>query len=134
MSSAKIEIFFANTARNPDNNDYLCIMRFFDGYVHEKHQHRINPTLLWEYDYDKMDWIASKKLVAERVIQMGRMSDWYAAFDLYGGIKGFREIAKNEVDDLDDRTLDFLCLAFNLKKEETKCYKSKQSRLRHLTS
>lgn len=101
------------------------MMRFFERYPQEKSRYHISPTLLWEYDYDHFDWMKYRKVVVERVLQMGRLSDWFAAFDLYGGIRGFRKIAKEEVDDLDERTLDFMCLALGLKKEETLCYKSK---------
>ena len=109
-------------------------MRFFGSYNQEKRIHHINPALLWEYDYEHFDWKAWRGIVAERVIQMGRLSDWYAAFDLYGGIRGFRAIARDEVVNLNDRDLDFMCLALNLDKKTTKCYKSKQLRLQHLTS
>lgn len=109
-------------------------MRFFDKYIQEKHLHRISPTLLWEYDYDNFKWNAWRKIVVERVIQMGRINDWYAAFDLYGGIEGFRAIARDEVEDLDDRSFEFMCLALNLKKKETLCYRSKQLRRLHSIS
>ncbi|MBO4475313.1 MAG: hypothetical protein J5737_01130 [Bacteroidales bacterium] len=109
-------------------------MRFFGKYRFEKNRHHINPALLWEYDLETFDFQASRRIVAERVIQIGRLSDWFAAFDLYGGISGFRKMAKMEVEDLDDRNLDFMCLALNLKKENTRCYKSKQLHLQRLTS
>ena len=65
---------------------------------------------------------------------MGRLNDWYGAFDLYGGIRGFRKIARNEVVDLTPRELDFMCHALNIKKTDTKCYRQAQSRLQHLAS
>jgi hypothetical protein len=52
-----------------------------------------------------------KRVVVERVIKIGRLSDWYGAFDLYGGIRGFRKIARDEVIDLSSRDLDFVCMA-----------------------
>ena len=59
--------------------------------------------------------------------------DFYAAFKLYGGIEGFREIIK-EVPSLSPRDMNFVCVVFNLKKEELKCYTRKLLRDRLLNS
>lgn len=80
------------------------------------------------------DWQKYRRVVVERVISMGRLSDWYGAFDLYGGVRGFRKIAKEEVVDLSPRNLDFMCHALNINKEDTKCYKQLQLRRAHLNS
>ena len=109
-------------------------MRVFTTYKSEKGKHRINPGLLWEYRLDSFDWQKYRKTVAERVISLGRLSDWYGAFDLYGGIKGFRKIARDEVVDLSTRDLDFMCMVLNLVKTETKCYKQAQLRKQRLHS
>ena len=57
--------------------------------------HHINPSLLWEYDMNTFDWQRSKTLVAQRVVELGWPEDFYAAFDLYGGFEGFREVIKS---------------------------------------
>ena len=77
---------------------------------------------------DTFDWQKSRRVVVERVIAMGRLSDWYGAFDLYGGIRGFRKIAREEVVDLSPRNLDFMCCALNINKEDTRCYRQQQLR------
>lgn len=82
---------------------------------------------------DDFDWQKYRRVVVERVISMGRLSDWYAAFDMYGGIRGFRKIARDEVVDLSLRDLDFMCHALNIKEEDTKCYRRAQSRKEHLS-
>ena len=107
-------------------------MRIFESY--RPGGHAFNKGLLWEYDVDNIDLQKCRRLVATRVIELGRLEDFYAAFDLYGGIQGFSQIAKEEVIGLDDRSFNFMCHAFNLKKEETQCYKSAQLRKKHLTS
>lgn len=58
---------------------------------------------------------------------------FYAAFNLYGGIEGFREIIK-ELPSLSPRDMNFVCIVFNLEKEELKCYTRKLSREKHLNS
>ena len=107
-------------------------MRVFDSYTPGGHQ--LNMGLLWEYDTTDFDFIKNKRLVATRVIMLGRLNDWYAAFDIYGGIKGFRKIAKNEVIGLNDKDLNFMCRALNLKEEETQCYIRRQLRAKYLSS
>ena len=82
---------------------------------------------------DDFDWQKYRKTVVERVISMGRLSDWYAAFDLYGCIRGVRKIARDEVVDLSPRDFDFMCKALNIKKEDTRCYKQAQLRATHLS-
>ena len=109
-------------------------MKIFASYANEKGQHRFNQGLLWEYRMDDFDWQKYRKTVVERVITLGRLSDWYAAFDLYGGIRGFRKIARDEVVDLSERDLDFMCMALNIDKKETKCYKQIQLREKLLNS
>ncbi|MBF0578109.1 hypothetical protein [Dysgonomonas sp. GY617] len=46
----------------------------------------------------------------------------------YGGMNGVRRIIWDEVLILSDKDIAFVCTAFNLKKEELKCYIHKQSR------
>ena len=107
-------------------------MKIFQTYKIEKGKHQINHGLLWEYRLDDFDWQKFRRVVVERVIKMGRLFDWYAAFDLYGGIRGFRRIARDEVVDLTPRELDFMCRALNIEKTETRCYKQAQLRTAHL--
>ena len=45
-----------------------------------------NSALLWEYDASNFDWQKSKVIVVQRVVEMGEPEDFFAAFDLYGGI------------------------------------------------
>lgn len=107
-------------------------MRIFDSYEAERGRNKMNTGLFWEYRMEDFDWQKYRKTVVERVISMGRLSDWYAAFDLYGGIRGVRKIARDEVVDLSPRDFDFMCKALNIKKEDTRCYKQAQLRAAHL--
>lgn len=92
--------------------------------------HSINYSLLWEYDIDNFDWHNSKSLVVQRVIELGEPEDYYAAFDLYDGIEGFREIIKT-LPYLSDIDINFVCLFFNLKREELRCCTRRQSSQKH---
>ena len=57
---------------------------------HIQENSSISPSLLWEYDLSHFDWWKSRKIVVQRVIERGWLKDFYAAFNLYGGIEGFR--------------------------------------------
>ncbi|MBR8712296.1 DUF6922 domain-containing protein [Porphyromonas levii] len=91
----------------------------------------ISPSLLWEYDLSNFDWWASRKLVVQRVIERGWKSDYEAAYKLYGGKKGFREIIK-EIPYLSPIDMNFVCNYFDLKKEELQCYTNQQLKKKRL--
>lgn len=106
-------------------------MVLFDKYDQNKGKYRISPTLLWEYDLQSFDWHRSRRLVVQRVVERGRVEDYFAAFDLYGGIEGFRGILR-EVATLPEQDMNFVCAVFHLEKEELRCYVRRQLRLQLL--
>jgi len=106
-------------------------MTIFDDYIRNKGCCKVSKTLLWDYDLTQFDWQRSRKVVVQRIIERGWLRDYFAAFDLYGGIEGFREIIK-EVPTLSAQDMNFVCTAFGLKKEELRCYTRRQLRRRHL--
>lgn len=81
-------------------------MKVFVRYSKGKGLHKINPGLLCEYNLDTFDWQKSRRIVVKRVVSMGHLSDWYGAF-IYGGICGFRKIAKEEAVDVSPWNLNF---------------------------
>ncbi len=97
----------------------------FTNYRHNGN--RINPSLLWEYDMTTFDWERSKTIVVQRVVELGWPEDFYGAFNLYGGIEGFREAIKS-IPHLSDIDMNFVCHYFDLQKEELLCYTRKLSR------
>lgn len=44
----------------------------------------VSPHLLWEYNLDTFDYINSKSIVIERVIERGNLEDWKSIFKAYG--------------------------------------------------
>ena len=95
-------------------------MTIFDEYKTYTGDSSISPSLLWEYDLSHFDWWKSRNIVVQRVIERGWLKEFYAAFNLYGG--------------LSPRDMNFVCIVFNLEKEELKCYTRKLSREKHLNS
>ncbi len=93
----------------------------------------ISKTLLWEFDLSNFDWDDMRVLVMQRVIERGRLDDFYAAIKKYGGIENVRQIIK-EIPILSPRDMNFVCVFFQLKKEDLKCYIRKQLREELLNS
>jgi len=92
------------------------------------HNHRnaeVRPSLLWEYDLEKFDWQQMRNEVVQRVLERGRMDDFYAILNMYG-MKGVKA-ALREIPYMNDKDMNFACVAFDLRKEELKCYTKKQS-------
>ena len=99
------------------------------------HNHRnaeVRPSLLWEFDLEKFDWQHMRNEVVQRVLERGRMDDFYAILNLYGmeGVKA----ALREIPYMNDKDMNFACVAFDLRKEELKCYTRKQSMPLHWNS
>ena len=88
----------------------------------------IPKRLLWDVNIQHFDLQKGRAFVAERVAERGKLEDFYAMFSLYGGVENVRDIYKNEVYSLSSRALAFICIAFNLKKEEMKCYIRRRSK------
>jgi hypothetical protein len=104
---------------------------FFDNY--KSHQNaQIRETLLWEYDLDQFNWEDMRILVVQRVIERGRMNDFYAILNLYG-LTGVRDAIK-QISYLNPKDLSFVCSVFNLNKEDLKCYTKQQSTIQHWNS
>lgn len=83
---------------------------------------QISRRLLWDVDWDSFDLQKGRKLVVRRIIERGMEDDYYAAFQLYGGVEGVREIVKEIPGTLSPRDENFVLNVFNLKKEELQCY------------
>ena len=104
---------------------------FFDNYKQHKTA-RIRESLLWEYDLSRFDWQAMRLIVVQRVVERGRMEDFYALLNMYG-IEGVRESIK-EIPVMSPKDMSFVCSVFDIKKEELKCYTRKLLRDRLLNS
>lgn len=81
--------------------------------------------MLWEFDLEKFDWQQMRNEVVQRVLERGRMDDFYAILNLYG-VEGVKA-ALREIPYMNDKDMNFACVAFDLRKEELKCYTRKQS-------
>ncbi len=103
----------------------------FEDYFNHKNA-EVRPTLLWEYDLSNFDWQQMRNEVVQRVLERGRMDDFYAILNLYG-VEGVKA-ALREIPYMNDKDMNFACVAFDLRKEELKCYTRKQSMPLHWNS
>ena len=67
-------------------------------------------------------------MVVQRVIEYGLPEDYYILFSLYGGISGVWKIIKEIPHFRYPQDISFVCMAFDLKKEDLVCYKRQQLR------
>ena len=104
---------------------------FEDWATHKKEE--ISKSLLWEYDLSDFDWEGMKHTVVQRVIERGDINDYYAILQRYDGFSGVRNIVK-QIPELSPMDMNWVCILFNLKREELKCYTRKQLRAKLLAS
>jgi hypothetical protein len=104
---------------------------FFEDYKYHT-QAAISPKLFWEYDLKDFDFKGMKNVVVERVIERGRMNDWYAMLNLYGVNEVVRVIKKLPY--LNRKDANFVQVVFNIPLKEMKCLQRKQSHRQHWNS
>lgn len=93
---------------------------------------RINPSLLWEYNLENVDYLKMRYLIVQRVIERGWPQDWFAMLNLYGteGVKNTIQ----ELSYLNEKDLNFVSQEFGLPLTAFKCYTRKPSARIHWNS
>ena len=106
---------------------------FFEDYKNHP-EAKLDPALLWEFDLQKSDFKNPhmRNEIVGKVAGRGRMEDWYFILNFYGE-ETVRETIKN-LAYLNNKTMNFLSLVFDIPKTDMKCYKRKQSRTIHWDS
>lgn len=99
-------------------------MFFKNFHLHQKAT--IRKSLLWEYNLEKINWLQMRTVIVQRVIERGRIEDFYAILNKYG-IDGVKESIK-QIPCLNKKDMAFVCAIFELNKEDLKCYTAKQLR------
>ena len=86
---------------------------------------KISASLLWEYDLNNFDYQDMKALVVQRVIERGRMADFYAMLNLYG-LEEVKSTIK-KIKCLNKKDMNFVSVVFEIPFEELRCYTEQQS-------
>lgn len=81
---------------------------------------------------DRFDWQAMKTLVVQRVIERGRLDDFYAMLNMYG-LESVKESIK-KIPTMNAKDMSFVCNVFEIRKEDLLCYTKKQSAQQHWNS
>lgn len=93
---------------------------------------KIRESLLWEFETEHINWQLMRNIVVQRVVERGRMNDFYAILNLYH-LKGVKD-AIRQITSMNNKDIAFVCSVFDLKKEELKCYTKKQLTNQHWNS
>ncbi len=97
---------------------------FFKDYRQHKNAH-IRHSLFWEYDMEHFDWQLMKTVVVQRVIERGRMDDFYAILNMYG-LHEVKESIK-KIPTMSAKDISFVCNVFRISRKDLLCYTKKQS-------
>ena len=81
---------------------------------------KLDPAYFWDVDLSRLDAEKSKRLIIERVVNLGNL-DEIRFISEYWGDGEIKEIICN-LNFLDPKTLNFVSLLFDIPKEKFKCY------------
>jgi hypothetical protein len=85
----------------------------------------LNASLFWDVDFKNVDYEKNSQFIINRVLLRGKLSDWQEIKSFYG-----LERIKNEtlaMRYLDNKTLSFCSMIFNVPKTEFRCFNTPQS-------
>lgn len=85
---------------------------------------QLNKAYFWDVDIAKMDEEKSKRLIIERVMNYGNLSEIRLVKSFYG----LKEVKSTlcQLNYIDPKTLNFISLLFDVPKTKFKCYTKKQ--------
>jgi hypothetical protein len=93
-------------------------------------QPALAPKWFWDFDYNKIDWLASYKTIIERIVERGSEREWNEIIRFYGRDKVLNTL-KYDITFLPDYAIDEVSKYFEIGKEEMLCYTKKQAKPGH---
>ena len=81
--------------------------------------------LFWDVDYEDIDFAEHARFVIGRVVMRGNLDEWNALKEFYGLERIKSEVVKIRY--LDKRTLSYLSVVLDIKKEKFRCYNTEPS-------
>ncbi|MCF6332150.1 MAG: hypothetical protein L3J11_02610 [Draconibacterium sp.] len=84
----------------------------------------IRKQLFWDVDIKRLSDNDSKRFIIERVFNFGNLNELIELFNFYGKETIKKEIVK--AGDLDNKTLSFASIFFNINQKDFKCFTKKQ--------
>jgi len=95
----------------------------------DKSEVLLNPSYFWDIDFSKIDLTKNKRLIIERIISFGNLKELNIIIDFYGENEIVNTICN--LNYIDNKTLNFYSIFFNLPKNKFKCFIRKQSTIQH---
>jgi hypothetical protein len=83
----------------------------------------LSPHLFWDCNINTIDIRKNRRFIIQRIIAYGTDHDERIMFKLYPFATLKREVVK--LDNLDERTVYYLSVVFNVKEERFACFKKK---------
>lgn len=90
---------------------------------------QINPRYFWDVNISDLDEKKSKRLIIERIINLGKLDEIKLVISQYGKDEVIRTICN--LNYLDPKTLNFFSLLFGVPKKKFICYKRRQLTPQH---
>jgi len=91
---------------------------------------QLDKKLFWDIDFNKLDVDKRKEYIIERVLDRAITWEHFKAIIQYYGKKEVANVAKN-IRYLDDKTIHFCSVYFDIPLNEFRCYTLKQSLPKH---
>ncbi|MBI5540763.1 MAG: hypothetical protein HY951_11935 [Bacteroidia bacterium] len=85
----------------------------------------LNISLFWDVEFENVDYDKYSQFIINRVLLRGDIKDWQE-IKLYYGVERIKQEIK-QMKYLDERTLNFCSIYFNISKIDFKCYNTPQS-------
>lgn len=85
----------------------------------------LSPHLFWDMDILKADMDTCPAQIIQRVLEYGTLDDWRIIYRYYG-LDKIVSTCKS-MRNLDPKALAFVCCISNTKKEQYRCYRTRQS-------
>lgn len=86
---------------------------------------KLSKTLFWDINMQELDNEIHARLIIERVLTRGKLSDWFEILNYYG-LERIKQEAL-QIRYLDNLTLNFCSIFFHIPKTEFRCYIQQQS-------
>ena len=80
----------------------------------------LSKYLFWDIDMRKLDYESRASFILERVFTMGMQEDEWKVNEYYGKERIRKEVIKCK--GLDKKTLNYLCLFYDIPKKDFACY------------
>ena len=81
--------------------------------------------LFWDVNYESIDFEDNARFVIGRVVMRGNLDDWNALKEFYSLERIASEVVNIRY--LDKRTLSYLSVVLNIKKEKFRCFNTESS-------